>query len=71
MDLKSRKNYLTLAHQTANLINKSYTCITMAQITTKVKKWGNSLGVLLPKELVQDEKLKEGSEISIFIQQKK
>lgn len=42
----------------------------MAQITTKIKKWGNSLGVILPKKTVEEEKLKEGSEISIFIQQK-
>jgi len=42
----------------------------MKQITTKVKKWGNSFGIILPKKIVNSEKIKEGIEINIIIQQK-
>ncbi len=34
---------------------------------TKVKKWGNSLGVILPKDVAEKEGLKEGEEIEISI----
>ena len=40
----------------------------MEQINTKVKKWGNSLGVILPKKVVDSEDIKEDSEILITIQ---
>jgi len=30
-----------------------------------VKKWGNSMGVILPKELVKEKNLKENEKISI------
>ena len=32
-----------------------------------IKKWGNSMGVLLPKELVEKERLKENQKININI----
>ncbi|HIG94133.1 MAG: hypothetical protein QT05_C0048G0050 [archaeon GW2011_AR13] len=34
-------------------------------IKVKVKKWGNSIGIILPKELVKKEDLKENDEIRI------
>ncbi len=34
---------------------------------TKIKCWGNSLGVILPKALVDEEELKEGEEIEISV----
>jgi antitoxin component of MazEF toxin-antitoxin module len=34
---------------------------------TKVKCWGNSLGVILPKALVDQEELKEGEEVEITV----
>ena len=34
---------------------------------TKVKCWGNSLGVVLPKALVDEEELKEGEEVEITV----
>ena len=37
----------------------------MEQIRTKVKKWGNSFGIIIPKEMVEKEKIREGSEITI------
>ena len=34
---------------------------------TQVKKWGNSLGVILPKELVEKQHLKENDKIDILV----
>ena len=36
----------------------------------KVKKWGNSLGVVLPKEIVNKQNIKEGVIVRINIQTK-
>lgn len=36
-------------------------------VKTKVKCWGNSLGVVLPKAVVDAEELKEGEEVEITI----
>ena len=33
----------------------------------KVKRWGNSLGVVLPKALVEEEKIIEGEEVEISV----
>jgi len=33
----------------------------------KLKKWGNSFGVIIPKEIVQSENLKENQEIEFMI----
>ncbi len=43
----------------------------MEQIKTKVKKWGNSFGVIIPKEVIEKEKLKENNEIVITVQAKR
>lgn len=40
----------------------------MEQIKTKIKKWGNSFGVIIPREIIENEKLSENSEIMITIQ---
>ena len=36
-------------------------------IEVKIKKWGNSLGVILPKEVVDKEKFKENEKVMINI----
>jgi antitoxin component of MazEF toxin-antitoxin module len=36
-------------------------------MTVKIRKWGNSLGVILPKEMVNTQKLKAGQEVSISV----
>ncbi len=36
-------------------------------VKTKIKCWGNSLGVVLPKALVDEEELKEGQEVEITV----
>ncbi len=39
-------------------------------ITTKTRKWGNSLGVRIPVEIVKEMRLKENQEIVIDIKPK-
>ncbi len=36
----------------------------------KVKKWGNSFGIIIPKEIVEKQDIKEGITIRINIQAK-
>ena len=40
------------------------------EIETKAKKWGNSLGAILPAELVRKENIKENDSIVISIKKK-
>lgn len=42
----------------------------METANVKVKKWGNSLGVILPAEIVRAKNLKEGTELEILINPK-
>ena len=37
------------------------------EIETKTKRWGSSLGIIIPKELVKKERLQEGQEIRVNI----
>ena len=34
-------------------------------MTTKIQKWGNSLGVRIPKEVIKKAKLKDGKSVSV------
>ena len=38
--------------------------------TTKVKEWGNSLGVIIPRDIARKEKLKSEDEVIIEIRKK-
>lgn len=40
----------------------------MEKIKTKIKKWGNSFGIILPKKLINTEEIKEGTEVIINIE---
>lgn len=42
----------------------------MEQVDVKVKRWGNSFGIVLPMKVVEKENLSEGKEIIITIQSK-
>jgi len=42
----------------------------MEQVDVRVKRWGNSFGIVLPIRVVEKEKLSEGKEIIITIQSK-
>lgn len=39
----------------------------MAEVHARIKKWGNSFGVVLPKEVMDSENLKENQEITFWI----
>lgn len=39
----------------------------MIEIEARVKKWGNSFGVILPKKVIDREKIKEGVKVNITI----
>ena len=39
----------------------------MEEIKTKAKKWGSSIGVIIPKEVVESKKIRENDEIIIEI----
>lgn len=39
----------------------------MAEIETVTRKWGNSLGITLPKEIVDQEHLHENQKITVEI----
>ena len=39
----------------------------MTVIETRLKKWGNSLGIIIPSETVASRKLKEDDKISVII----
>lgn len=43
----------------------------MAELVCKTKKWGNSIGVLLPKAFVRDHHLKPEEEIVLDIKEKR
>jgi len=39
----------------------------METIEAKTKKWGNSLGIVIPKEIVRKEKIREGQKVKILL----
>ncbi len=39
----------------------------MIRSRSKLKRWGNSFGVLIPKEVVEKEGLREGEEVQVSI----
>jgi antitoxin component of MazEF toxin-antitoxin module len=39
----------------------------MAVISTKVRRWGNSLGIIIPSDAVAKRKLKENQDVSLVI----
>ena len=42
----------------------------MEKTIARVKKWGNSFGIVLPKTVIDNQQLKEGTEIEILVQAK-
>lgn len=39
-------------------------------IQTKLRKWGNSLGIVIPSEVLKDQNLKEGENVILEIKKK-
>ena len=46
------------------------TSYTMQEALVKTKKWGNSLGIILPADVVKAERLKEGEIVVVKIERK-
>ena len=42
----------------------------MEQIDTKIRRWGNSYGIVIPRKIMDKQRLKEGSEIVLSVQSK-
>ncbi len=42
----------------------------MMEIKAKAKKWGNSIGILIPKEVVSEENIKPNQEVTVMISAK-
>ncbi len=39
----------------------------MTELVTKVRKWGNSYGLIIPQAIMQSKHLKEGEEVEAII----
>ena len=39
----------------------------MIEIQTKIKKWGNSFGLVVPTKLIEKENLNEGNEVTVLV----
>jgi len=39
----------------------------MIEIKTKLRKWGNSFGIVVPQKAIESEKAKEGDEVIILL----
>ena len=44
-----------------------YIGITMIEVETKVRKWGRSFGVVIPKDKIKEEGIKENETIKLLI----
>ena len=42
----------------------------MMEIKAKTKKWGNSIGILIPKEVIRKENIKPNQEVTLMIMSK-
>ena len=40
------------------------------EIKAKTKKWGNSIGVIIPKEIIREQNIKPNQEITLMINNK-
>ncbi|MBS3099992.1 DUF104 domain-containing protein [Candidatus Pacearchaeota archaeon] len=43
----------------------------MEEINVKLKRWGNSLGAIIPSEIIRNSNLREGIEVTITLQPKR
>lgn len=42
----------------------------MIEIKVKTKKWGNSIGILIPKDVIRKEKIQPDQEVTVLISAK-
>ena len=49
-------------------VDRVYTSVYTLRMTTTIQKWGNSLGLRIPKEFARRVDIREGSSISFLIE---
>ena len=42
----------------------------MMEIKAKTRKWGNSIGVIIPKEVIKEQNIKPDQEVTLMISKK-
>ena len=42
----------------------------MSEVTTRIKRWGNSHGIIIPMSVIDGKKLREGEEVDVIIMKK-
>lgn len=42
----------------------------MEELTTKIRSWGNSFGIIIPQEILRRKNIKEGEEIDVILVKK-
>ena len=60
------KKYIII-HKKESFIYFDYIGITMIEVETKVRKWGRSFGVVIPKDKIKEEGIKENETIKLLI----
>jgi len=40
----------------------------MEKLSTSIKKWGNSFGIIIPKNIIEKNNIREGVKVDIIIQ---
>ncbi len=45
----------------------NYTVYTMIEVKTKLRKWGNSLGIIISRKETMKENMKEGEQVTALI----
>jgi len=43
----------------------------MTELVTKIRRWGNSFGIIIPHEVMKSKGLKEGEEVDAILLKKK
>jgi len=59
--------YKKLAYFKTKNINRSYTLVIHMATEVEVRKWGNSMGIILPRELITAQELKQHDRILIDV----
>ena len=69
MILKLKASYISFF--STKLIYIDYIClISMIEVKAKTKKWENSIGVVIPKEVVREENIKPNQQVTLMINAK-
>lgn len=43
----------------------------MTELTTKIRRWGNSYGIIIPADVLKEKDMKEGEEVDAILLKKK